>query len=336
MFNTIYIEDAVSDHSRTLAITRRFPKATIIPCKKYGEIFNRKAQNFRLQKKNPSLILAEKLKNHVLPAPAGYGTGNAHNYYFSHMLNCIYDCRYCFLQGMYRSAHLLLFVNYESFQQTIVNTLASHPGKSVHFFSGYDCDSLALEPVSGFAQNFLPFFAGHPNAVLELRTKGTQIRTLLGMPPINNCIIAFSFTPESMSLTLEHKVPSIKRRINAIGRLQDKGWRIGLRFDPLLYYDEYQSDYKELFSSIFRELNVDLIDSVSLGSFRLPKSFFHKMADLYPEELLFASPLETTEGMVSYKSNLKFQLLQFCQDEILSYVPEQKFHPCEEMSRISL
>ena len=59
------------------------------------------------------------------------------------------------------------------------------------------------------------------------------------------------------------------------------------------------------------------------------------MADLYPEELLFASPLEVTDGMVSYKANLKFQLLQFCQNEILSYIPEQKFHPCEELGGIS-
>ena len=25
------------------------------------------------------------------------------DWYFSHMLNCLYDCRYCFLQGMSRN-----------------------------------------------------------------------------------------------------------------------------------------------------------------------------------------------------------------------------------------
>ena len=29
------------------------------------------------------------------------------------MYNCIYDCRYCFLQGMYSSANFVLFVNFE-------------------------------------------------------------------------------------------------------------------------------------------------------------------------------------------------------------------------------
>ena len=98
MINTIYIEDEITDHPRTKKIIERFPSAIIISCTRYTEIFNRKSQNFRLQKKNPALILAKKHKGMVLPTPKHYGIGAKYNYYFSHMLNCIYDCRYCFLQ----------------------------------------------------------------------------------------------------------------------------------------------------------------------------------------------------------------------------------------------
>ena len=41
----------------------------------------------------------EELRKLVHPVPATYGIGGDENYYFSHMLNCLYDCRYCFLQG---------------------------------------------------------------------------------------------------------------------------------------------------------------------------------------------------------------------------------------------
>ena len=37
------------------------------------------------------------------------------------MLNCIYDCKYCFLQGMFRSANFVIFVNYESFMNEIMH-----------------------------------------------------------------------------------------------------------------------------------------------------------------------------------------------------------------------
>jgi hypothetical protein len=101
MFETIYIEEGAKDLPLTQEILERFSNATKIPCHRYTEIFNRKAQNFRLQKLKPTLILANKFDKLILPTPEGYGIGARHNYYFSHMLNCIYDCRYCFLQGMY-------------------------------------------------------------------------------------------------------------------------------------------------------------------------------------------------------------------------------------------
>jgi len=289
MIETIYIEEQVADHPRTLDILERFPAARQIHCQRYGEVFNRKAQSFRLQKQQPALILASKHQGFVLPTPENYGIGAEENYYFSHMMNCLYDCRYCFLQGMYQSAHYVLFVNYEDFAKEIVDKLQTS-NKEVHFFSGYDCDSLALEPVTRFLDYFLPVFRDNSNALLEIRTKSTQIRSLLNTEPFDNCVLAWSFTPAEIANALEHKTPSIDRRIDAIRKLQEKGWRIGLRFDPLIYSSEYQTQYQRLFTDTLSVCDADLLHSVSLGSFRLPKGFFKILNKMYPHEKLFASP----------------------------------------------
>ena len=132
--------------------------------RKMWEVFNPKAQSFRLQKLRPALILAAKHDAHVLPAPHEYNIGSRHNYYFSHLLNCPYDCRYCFLQGMFRSANFVFFVNYEDFEEALDRRLEEWSGEDVHFFSGYDCDSLAFESVTGFCDSFLPFFEARPKA----------------------------------------------------------------------------------------------------------------------------------------------------------------------------
>ena len=60
MINTIYIEQTVRDHERTNKILKRFSDARIISCDRYGEVFNPRSQNFRIQKQNPALIIAEK------------------------------------------------------------------------------------------------------------------------------------------------------------------------------------------------------------------------------------------------------------------------------------
>ena len=48
---TIYVEQAIEQHPRVQRILNRFKKKKVILCQHYGEVFNRKQQNFRLQKK---------------------------------------------------------------------------------------------------------------------------------------------------------------------------------------------------------------------------------------------------------------------------------------------
>ena len=82
MFSALYIEDDIENHPRTLAILERYPGIPHIRITRYGEIFNRKNQNFRIQKNRPALILAKKNKNFVISAPENYGLGGNCNFYF--------------------------------------------------------------------------------------------------------------------------------------------------------------------------------------------------------------------------------------------------------------
>ena len=328
MLSAIYVEREVRNHPRTQAVLKRYPKVSVIECERYGEIFNRRSQNFRLQKKKPALILARKHEKMVLPAPDAYGLGGDRNYYFSHMLNCVYDCRYCFLQGMYRSANYVLFINYEDFYQDIRQTVSDNPHQTCYFYSGYDCDSLAMEPMTGFVESALPVFKALPQAYLELRTKSTQIRSLLEQQPLPNVVVAFSLSPELVIKNLEHRTPGLDRRLEAIARLGQAGWPIGLRFDPIVYYKNYQENYNQFFEKVFSVVEPDFLHSVSLGAFRLPEVFFNNMVRLYPEEKLFAGPLEKRENMMSYQTELEAELMAFCQQEILRSIPDERFFPC--------
>ena len=328
MFSTIYIESEIAEHPRTRAICARFPQANQVCCERYGEVFNPKSQDFRLQKQKPALILANKHDHRVLQTPAGYGIGGDRNYYFSHMLNCLYDCRYCFLQGMYRSAHYVLFVNYEDFYSDIDMTLENANGEPCWFFSGYDCDSLALEPVTAFAEQFLPFFASRPQALIELRTKSTQVRSLLNQEPLPNAVVAFSFTPEEIYKSLEHKVPDIERRIDSMRLLQQAGWSLGLRFDPLIYQPGYREQYRKLFQQVFSQLDTTRLHSVSLGTFRLPRSYFRNILQLYPDEPLYAGTFTETGGMISYPAEQEHEITGFCTTELLNHVPESLLFHC--------
>ncbi len=327
MFSTIYIEEEVRESQRVKDLLDRFADVPQVICERYGEVFNRKSQNFRLQKMAPALILAKKHGHKVLSAPSGYGYNDSRSYYFSHMLNCVYDCRYCFLQGMYSSANYVLFVNYEDFESAIVEKIEENDGGGV-YYSGYDCDSLALEPVSNFCEYFLPLFRQYPDAELEIRTKSTQIRGLLEAEVVPNCVIAMSFTTTEAAAQWEHKVPSIDKRVEALSKLQAAGWQVALRFEPLILGGEGLAPYASLFEQIFSRIDGAKLHSVSSGLFRMPVDFHKKIVKLYPDEELFARPTESIDGMIALKSAGQGLQLAAIEKLLLGHIAVEKYYRC--------
>jgi spore photoproduct lyase len=325
-FSCVYVEEEVRESTRVEAILERVREVPIVTIERFGEVFNRNSQNFRLQKANPSLILARKHGRLVLPAPVGYGFNSNQSFYFSHMLNCVYDCRYCFLQGMFRSASYVLFTNFEEFAEGIADA-----GRSLDnpvFYSGYDCDSLALEPVSKFIDFFVRWFTAHPGFTLEIRTKSTQVRDLLDMEPVPNCVIAMSFTPEESYQRWEHRVPAIAKRVEALSRLQQQGWPVALRFEPLIYLDGYRQDYELLFREIFGRLDTSAIHSVSTGLFRMPKNFYRNIAAIYPDEALYARRTEEQDGLVTQPREQEHELLESIEDLLFRYIEKRQYYHC--------
>ena len=328
MIDSIFVEREVLDHPIAQKVIRRLKHADVFEIDRYQEMFNRRQQNFRIQKQNPALILARKHDNFVLPAPQGFGLDAQKNYYFSHMYNCIYDCRYCFLQGMYSSANYVLFVNYEDFFKAISDTIDKNTDTSLTFFSGYDCDSLAFEKITGFAEKALEFFTNFSSVEFELRTKSIVSETLLKRSPISNCIVAYSLSPSNLAGVLDNKAPSIERRVNALKTLAKNGWPVGLRFDPLIYCAGWENLYSELIQDIFTDINIDKVHSVSHGPLRFPKEMYKKITSLYPDDKLFSFPMETKGGIVSYGKDIEQEMSLFLQEELEKYTTKKKIFRC--------
>ncbi len=322
--DTIYVEREVREHPRTAAILKRYPRSTIIDCDVYTEVFNPHQQNFRLQKKRPSLILAKKHGRKVLPTPSSYSIGRKENFYFSHMLNCLYDCRYCFLQGMFRSANYVSFVNFEDFQIEINEAILEANGP-VCFFSGYDCDSLVFESLTNFAAEFVPFFQQRPEVELELRTKSLNTSVLENFTPSPNIITAFTLSPGVISREVEIGAPPLEQRLNRVRSLTQQGWMVGLRLDPLLPWPKFEKVYGEFLDKILASLPSSSIHSVTLGSMRFPKSMYERIVKLYPHDPLFAlEEMELQSGQMSYPREIEEQLSGFVEGRLNQHLPAEK------------
>ncbi len=320
MIEQIFIEKAVSAHPRVESIRARFPRAQTVEIDRYPEVFNRHRQNFRLQKRRPALILAEKRQGLVHETPPGYGLGQPQNYYFSHMLNCAYDCRYCFLQGMYRSAAYVVFVNFEEFFGELEKI---DKREEAMFFSGYDCDSLAFEAVTGFARDLLPWFRSLERSWLELRTKSVKISELLATEVHPRVVVAYSLSPSAVAEAVEHQAPPVAARLQAIRQLASRGWLVGLRLDPILASPEVEKQYRKLIDDFFAAVPTERVHSVTLGAMRFPQAMYKRIEQLYPDEPLFY-PVTSRESIAAYPAELEESLIDRVEALVSDRLPAEK------------
>ena len=146
-------------------------------------------------------------------------------------------------------------------------------------------------------------------------------------------VIAYSLTPAQTAATFEHKAPSVEKRLAALAELAERGWNVGLRFDPVLYELRYQDLYQRLFEDVFDRVPQNSIHSVTLGPFRMPKSYFRNVTRLYPDEALFAGPFESRDRMISYSKDCEQQMMSFCHDQLLRHTAADKIFTCSPLSQ---
>jgi spore photoproduct lyase len=145
---------------------------------------------------------------------------------------------------------------------------------------------------------------------------------------MNNVILAYSLMPELMSNSLDYKAPSISKRIRVISELASKGWKIGLRFDPLIHGENWKELYQELLENIYNNISPNDLHSVSFGSLRFPKRMFKDIFKLYPNEPLFTTPLSLNNKIISYDIEIEEEMTSFCKNLSLNYINEDQIFKC--------
>ncbi|PJZ38066.1 DNA photolyase [Leptospira levettii] len=307
-FSHIYIEETVADHFRTKEILSKFPNAIQIPIRHYKDSFNRNSQNFRIQKQSPKLVLAEK-KEHFLYPGSDFSPNFSHKYFYYNTLalNCIYDCEYCYLQGMFPSANLVLFVNWEDFFTETKKFLDNHG--SLYLALSYDTDLLALESFFPATKSWIQFASTEPNLTLEIRTKSTNFQSIAHLTPNPNIILAWTISPQIVIDTIEHGTPSLQARIKTIQKTIEAGWKVRVCIDPVLRIPDWKIHYQSLAELLGKELNPKGITELSVGGFRMNLDFLKQITDKRKDSSILFHPFEKKDKIVSYSKEETEEIL---------------------------
>ena len=321
-FSHIYIEKGVVDHPNTVKILSRFPKSTQVIIKHYKDIFNRSRQHYPVQKQSQNLIIAEKRPPFVYRgSPLCQNFGNDNFYYANTVINCVYNCEYCYLQGMYPSANIVVFVNLDDIFGDVRKLLKSDP---VYLCISYDTDLLALEGFLGFSEKWFEFARFYPHLTVELRTKSANLNSLEKLTPQENVILAWTLSCEYVWEKYEHGTPSPMQRLNCIEKALAKGFQIRLCFDPVIYIKDWEDEYGRLIEKVFRELPAGKIKDVSIGGFRIPCDYLKDMRKNNPNSAIINYPFNAVNDVYSYPPDLSDRMNSYMLGLIRKYMPEEK------------
>ncbi len=321
-FSHVYLEKQVRDHPVAQRIMQRFPGAVPVEIDHYKDVFNRSRQEFSLQKQSQKLILAAKTGQLVYPgADVSQDFGHEHFYYTSTILNCVYDCHYCYLQGMFPSANIVMFVNMDDFFAEVDALLAQHP---VYLAISYDTDLLAFENIAGMSRMWIEFVRKQPDLMVELRTKSVNYGAIRDMDPVDRVVLAWTLSPPQVAKVFEPIAPSPRSRLQSIKQAIDDGWKVRLSFDPVLHVKDWSTIYGEWVEETFSVIPPKQVEDVSLGVFRMSKDYLKNIRRVRTDSPLVYENFTCSDGVYSYPEQITREMIDDVLQKIRRYVPEEK------------
>lgn len=330
-FSHIYVEEKIRENPRVKRILEHFPNSNRIYINHYKDVFNRSKQSVVAQHNSQALIIAEKTGAKIYEgAPVCQSFGNEHFYYTSCMMNCIFDCEYCYLKGMYPSGNMVIFVNLEEYFAELEELLKKHP---VYLCVSYDADIVACDSLTDYIREWIEFTRKHHNLTIEIRTKSGRCDLWENNDCCDRVIVAFTISPDVVSSRYEHFAATTAERIKAAKCAMDNGFPVRFCFDPMIYCRDWKHAYEKLCSDVFEKIDGAKLWDVSVGSFRISQDYLKKMRREEPDSAIVNFPYDNVGGYYQYPKGLQEDMEGFMVEKVAQYIPPDKIFRWETQSK---
>lgn len=299
----IYIHPEAKDFPLTKKILNAFAHIPVIEASSAKEI-----SKFLHLKNDPigagkrSLFLTRDHGRSFKPFPESENYLSC-DYYTLHLMEgCDMECSYCVLQSYLTNPALTIHVNLDEILENLQTVLDANPRQLFRIGTGQLADSLSLDHITHFSQALVPFFARQKNAVLELKTKSTNINELLTLKANLKTIISWSLNAKEIQETEEHKTTSVSERIQAAKEISDtEQYRLGFHFDPLIDYPDWEKGYEEVITELSSSISEEKIAWISLGCLRLAPDLKKILSSRFPKsDLPHAEWIKSMDGKWRY------------------------------------
>ena len=216
---------------------------------------------------------------------------------------CTAMCMYCYLVCNYnKCAYLRLFVNREQMLEKIIKT-ANKSERDLVFELGSNSDLILENTITKNLIWTIENFANTQKGKLTFPTKFEMIDDLLNIRHNKKIIIRMSVNPEEIINKVEFGTSRLKQRIQAINKLADADYPIGILIAPVIFVENWKSLYLELIKYLYENLSEKVKKEAFFEIIFMTYSFVHNAinTEAFPNAIkLYDQDLMTGRGKGKY------------------------------------
>ena len=242
---------------------------------------------------------------------------------------CIASCMYCYLVCNYnKCAYLRLFVNREQMLEKIIKT-ANKSEKELTFEIGSNSDLILENIITGnlpwTIENFKDVEKGH----LTFPTKFDMVDDILPLDHKGKVTIRVSVNPEEIINKVEFGTSRLKGRNEAINKLKEEVYKIGILIAPVILVENWKEKYTELVKRLESELSNKIKKEAFFEIIFMTYSYVHtkineeafpNAINLYNKEIMTGRG----KGKYMYKNDIRQDGNLFFRELMKKYFPNNK------------
>jgi spore photoproduct lyase len=246
--------------------------------------------------------------------------------------NCLYDCSYCFLNGYLNSYGILVFTNTDEIERQTAEWISESAGELiVRVGTGEFTDSLMIDSYTGLSGRLIGQFAAHRNMFLEIKTKSSNVDHLLGIKEKGNAVIAWSVNTQRNIYKHEPGSASLSERIDAAKKACGAGYFIAFHFDPVILYDGWEAEYRELVRMLLAAVDNTKILWISMGGVRFTKEYKDVVKSVgLDDEFILQEHVRCADGKFRYYKPIRRRVYRAILDEIAKSLTPPFAYMCME------
>ena len=223
---------------------------------------------------------------------------------------CIAACMYCYLVCNYnKCAYLRLFVNREEMLGKIIK-IANNSEKDLTFEIGSNSDLILENTITGNLPWTIENFKNSSKGYLTFPTKFEMVDDILNVDHKGKVIIRMSVNPEEIINMVEFGTTRLNYRIEAINKLVEAGYKVGIIVAPIILVDNWRILYTGLFKTLSENLTTKAKKQLFFEFIFMTYSYIHKVInrdafpnaiELYNKDIMMARG----KGKYTYNQNIR-------------------------------